>query len=136
MIDAAPIHGWSGIALGYMAVQAPMIVGLIRARAQLHHYLLSPLVAAPLTAVAALGGAATSSLLAHLGFASHGLVQLTVGTGLGALLGYPRGASAAPNGEDYVSHRRCALVADPPPPHGSRSPERPPRSWRGRAHAR
>jgi type IV secretory pathway TraG/TraD family ATPase VirD4 len=121
MIDAALTHGWSGIALAYAAVQVPMIVGLIRVRAQLHHYVLSPLVAAPLTAVAAVGVAASSSLLAHMGFASHGLVQLTVGTGLGALLGYAGGASAAPNGEDEVFHRRGALVGDHPPAQGSRS---------------
>jgi type IV secretory pathway TraG/TraD family ATPase VirD4 len=121
MIDAALTHGWSGIALAYTAVQVPMIVGLIRVRAQLHHYVLSPLVAAPLTAVAAVGVAASSSLVAHMGFASHGLVQLTVGTGLGALLGYAGGASAAPNREDEVFHRRGALVADHPPAQGSRS---------------
>jgi hypothetical protein len=32
MMDAA-LHGCSGIALAYAAVQAPMIAGLIRARA-------------------------------------------------------------------------------------------------------
>ena len=35
MIDAALTHAWSGIALEYAAVQVPMIVGLIRVRAQL-----------------------------------------------------------------------------------------------------
>ncbi len=55
MIDAALMQGWSGLGLTYAAVQAPMIAGLIRVRAQFHHYLLSPLVAAPLTAVAAAG---------------------------------------------------------------------------------
>ena len=124
MMDVAVTHGWSGIALAYAAVQVPMIAGLIRARAQLHHYFLSPLVAAPLTAVAAVGAVASSSLLAHLGFASHGLVQLTVGAGLSVVLGYVGGASAAPNGEDEVSHRRGALVADHPPARRSRSPAR------------
>jgi type IV secretory pathway TraG/TraD family ATPase VirD4 len=124
MMDVAVTHGWSGIALAYAAVQVPMIAGLIRARAQLHHYFLSPLVAAPLTAVAAVGAVASSSLLAHLGFASHGLVQLTVGGGLSAVRGYVGGASAAPNGEDEVSHRRGALVADHPPARRSRSPAR------------
>jgi type IV secretory pathway TraG/TraD family ATPase VirD4 len=119
MIDVALTHGWSGIAWAYAAVQVPMIAGLIRARAQLHHYFLSPLVAAPLTAAVAVGMAASSSLLAHLGFASHSLVQLTVGAGLSVVLGYAGGV--APSAEDGGSHRRGALVADRPPAQGSRS---------------
>jgi type IV secretory pathway TraG/TraD family ATPase VirD4 len=121
MIDAALTQGWPGIALAYASVQAPMIAGLIRARAQLHHYVLSPLVAAPLTAIAAVGVAASSSLLAHVGFASHSLVQLTVGTGLGAALGYAGGVGAGRSAEDDDSHRRGALVADRPSARGSRS---------------
>jgi type IV secretory pathway TraG/TraD family ATPase VirD4 len=121
MMGAALTQGWSGIALAYAAVQVPMIAGLIRVRAQLHHYFLSPLVAAPLTAVAAVGAAASSALLAHVGFASHGLAQLTVGVGLGALFGYAGGTSAAPEGADSVSHRRGALVADHRPAQRSRS---------------
>jgi type IV secretory pathway TraG/TraD family ATPase VirD4 len=124
MMDVAVNHGWSGIALAYAAVQIPMIAGLIRVRAQLHHYVLSPLVAAPLTAVAAVGAVASSSLLAHLGFASQGLVQLTVGAGLSAVLGYAGGASAEPNGEDEGIHHRGALVAEHPPARHSRSPAR------------
>ena len=53
--------------MSYTAVQAPMIAGLMRARAQLRHYMLSPLVAAPLTAVAAVGVAVASSLARDLG---------------------------------------------------------------------
>jgi hypothetical protein len=124
MMDAALTHGWPGIALAYAAVQVPMIAGLIRARARVHHYFLSPLVAAPLTAVAAVGAAASSSLFAYLGFASHGLVQLTVGAGLGALLGYAGGANAELDGEDDVSHRRGALVTDHHPARHSRPPAR------------
>jgi type IV secretory pathway TraG/TraD family ATPase VirD4 len=120
MIDAA----LTGIAVEYAAVQVPMIVGLVRSRARLHHYFLSPLVAVPLTAIAAVGGAAAGSLFAHLGFASHSFAQLTVAAGLGALLGYAGGANAELNGGDDVSHRRGALVADHPPARRSRSPAR------------
>lgn len=120
MIDAA----LTGIAVEYAAVQVPMIVGLIRSRARLHHYFLSPLVAVPLTAIAAVGGAAAGSLFAHLGFASHSFAQLTVAAGLGALLGYAGGANADLNGENDVSHRRGALVADRTPGRRSKSPAR------------
>jgi type IV secretory pathway TraG/TraD family ATPase VirD4 len=120
MIESALMHGWSGIAFAYATVQAPMIAGLIRARAQLHHYLLSPLVAAPLTAVAAISVAASSEWLAHLGIASHGLVQLAAGTGLGAALGYAGGVGAVRDAEDSKSHRRGTLIADSPSAVGSR----------------
>ncbi len=112
MIDGTLLQGWSGIALAYAAVQAPMIAGLIRGRAQLHHYFLSPLVAAPLTAIAALGVAASSSLLAHWGFASHGWVQWAAEAGLGAALGYAGGVGLGENPEDGKSHRRGTFIAD------------------------
>ena len=56
MMDAA-LHGWSGIALAYAAVQGPMIAGLIRARANFYQYAISPIAALPLMAVAAVGSA-------------------------------------------------------------------------------
>ena len=64
MIDSLT-HGWAGIAAGYAAVQAPMVVGLIHARAQLRQYLISPAVAVPLTAAAAVGIAISSTWLRH-----------------------------------------------------------------------
>src|SRR6266404_4040195 len=115
MIDAALMHGWSGIGLAYAAVQAPMIAGLIRVRAQFHHYVLSPLVAAPLTAVVAAGIAVSNYGLAHLGLASHGMVQLIAATGLSAALGYAGGVSAARETENDRRYRRGALLADRPP---------------------
>jgi type IV secretory pathway TraG/TraD family ATPase VirD4 len=115
MIDAALMHGWSGIGLAYAAVQVPMIAGLIRVRAQFHHYLLSPLVAAPLTAVAAAGIAVSNYGLAHLGLASHGMVQLIAATGLSAALGYAGGVSAARGPENDRHYGRGALLADRPP---------------------
>jgi hypothetical protein len=121
MMDAALMSGWSGIALAYTAVQVPMIVGLVRARARFHHYVLSPLVAVPLTAIAAVGAAASSALLAHLGFAHHGWVQLAVGTGLGASLGYSSGRGAAQGTELVKSYQRGSLVAESPAPAGAKS---------------
>ena len=107
MIDA--------IVLAYGAVQVPMIVGLVRARARLHHYLLSPIVAAPLTAVAAITTALSGPLLAHLGFASHGLAQFVIGAGLSVALGYEGGRVAAQGAEDGKSHRRGSILADDSP---------------------
>src|SRR5579863_229521 len=114
MIETALTSGWAGVATAYAAVQAPMIVGLIRARAQWHHFVLSPLVAAPLTGIAAVGVAASNSLLAQLGFGYYGWVQLTVGTGLGAALGYASGKGRAQGADSDKSHKRGSLVAEGP----------------------
>jgi type IV secretory pathway TraG/TraD family ATPase VirD4 len=81
----------SGMGLAYAAVQLPFLAGLIRSRAALHHYVLSPLVVAPLMAVAAVGNALSSSLLVHLGIAAHGPIQAAIAVGLGAALGYAGG---------------------------------------------
>lgn len=120
MMDAALLHGWSGIGLAYAAVQAPMIAGLARARAQFHHYVVSPTVAVPLTVAAAVGMAFANPWLAHWGFAPHSLVQLTVATGLSAALGYAGGKVIA-RPDDDESHRRGSVVADGPPATASRS---------------
>jgi type IV secretory pathway TraG/TraD family ATPase VirD4 len=109
------------VAAAYTAVQAPMIVGLVRGRSPLRHYLLSPLVAAPLTALVAGGIAVSSAVLAHWGFAHHGLLQWTVGTGLSAFLGYSGGKSIASDYTDGKSHQRGAFVAEAPQPRHSRS---------------
>jgi hypothetical protein len=100
------------VALAYTAVQAPMIVGLARGRSPFRHYVLSALVAAPLTALVAGGIALSSAVLAHWGFALHGFLQWTVGTGLSAFLGYSGGKSIAREATDGKSHQRGAYVAN------------------------
>jgi len=104
MIDALT-HGWSGLALTYAAVQVPMVVGLTRARAQLHHYLVSPLVAAPLTAVAAVGLSA---------FGEHTFAQMILGIGSTAVMGYASGVKFPRPEADDKSHRRGSRVVDRP----------------------
>ncbi|MEP6546886.1 MAG: type IV secretion system DNA-binding domain-containing protein [Gammaproteobacteria bacterium] len=121
MIDPGWMHGWSGVIAAYTAVQAPMIAGLMQVRARFHHYLLSPLVAAPLTAVSAAGAALSATLLGQ-----HGALPFAIGTGLGALLGYEGGKSKADNTLDEKSHQRGTRVAE-------RMPAAPMRS---RRHAR
>src|SRR5277367_2395131 len=121
MIGTALTDGLSGLAWAYTAVQAPMIAGLVRSHAQLRHYLVSPVIAATLTAVAAAGAALSSSLLAHWGLAPHGLVQLFVGTGISAALGYAGGEAMVQGAAEHKSHNRGSLVVDRPPAAGSRS---------------
>jgi hypothetical protein len=119
MMGAAMVAGWSGIALTYAAVQVPMVVGLIRARAAFHHFVLSPLVAAPLTAMTAAGMALGSWWLGH-----HGLVQAALGTGIGALLGYSAGAASGREGDDARIYQRGSVVADGTPSAAGKSRQR------------
>jgi hypothetical protein len=105
MIDALT-HGWAGIATGYAAVQAPMVLGLIHARAQLRQYLTSPAVAVPLTAVAAVGIAISSAWLRHFGIEAQSWAQLAWGTGLSATLGYAAGVGLAHSTTEARHHRR------------------------------
>jgi hypothetical protein len=101
------LHGWTGILMGYAAVQGPMVAGLARARASFQQYVFSPMVAAPLTAVAAVAAAT-------LGF--HGIVQVVAATGISAVLGYAGGKVIARGGPPNRLHQRGSLVAEQPPP--------------------
>jgi Type IV secretion-system coupling protein DNA-binding domain len=121
MIDAALTHGWSGIVLGYAAVQGPMVAGLIRARAHWRHFLLSPVIAMPLTVAAAAGMALANPLLAHLGIAAEGMLHLAIGIGFSGVLGYAGGAGAAYSEEGDPAHRRGSRVADLPRAVASRA---------------
>ena len=121
MIDTAVTHGWSGIALAYGAVQGPMLAGLIRARAHWRYYLLSPVIAVPLTVAAAAGMAVATPLLTHVGVAAHGMLHLAIGIGLSGALGYAGGAGAAYSEEGASAHRRGSWVADFPRAVASRA---------------
>jgi type IV secretory pathway TraG/TraD family ATPase VirD4 len=101
----------NGLGVAYAAVQVPFLVGLIRSRAAIHHYVLSPLVVVPLMAVAAVGNALSSSLLVHMGLAAHGPVQATIAVGVSMALGYVGGRAGgadAPSDRNYVRGTRVA----------------------------
>ncbi len=99
------LHGWSGIAVSYAAVYGPMIAGLIKARASLQHYAISPFAAVPLTALAGVGSALLSS---------HGMVHAALAVGAGAVLGYVGGQVLAEGGYGGKIHQRGSLVAEGP----------------------
>jgi type IV secretory pathway TraG/TraD family ATPase VirD4 len=111
MIEAA-LNGWSGFLMAYGAAQVPMIAGLIKGRAALHHYPLSPLVAVPLTAIAAAG----ASILG-----AHGMVHFAITAAAGAFLGYAGGRATAREGFDNRIHQRGSLIAETPASRTSRS---------------
>jgi type IV secretory pathway TraG/TraD family ATPase VirD4 len=115
----------SGLAIGefaaaYAAVQGPMLIGLMSARATLRQYVLSPLVAAPLTLVAGVGSAVSSVALTHIGFAAHGLVEGGAALGITALIGYGAGRAASRRTRSDRTYQRGARIAEPS--EGSRRP--------------
>jgi type IV secretory pathway TraG/TraD family ATPase VirD4 len=106
------LHGWPGIVAAYAAVQAPMIAGLVRAQAKFHQYVISPAVAVPLMAVAAVATAVSDPLLLQLGFAAHGTAQMAVATGISAVLGFAGGHAIAHGAPQDKLHQRGSLVAE------------------------
>ena len=106
------LHGWTGLLMGFAAVQGPMVAGLARARANLRQYASSPMVAAPLTLVAM---AATATL----GF--HGFMEVAAATGISAVLGYTGGEVIARGDPPDRLHQRGALIAEQRPPAKAQS---------------
>jgi len=113
-MDLAFTHGLSGVALAYGMVQGPMLAGLIKGRAKFDQYVSSPAVAVPLTAIAGLGLAVVSPLLADLGATPHGLVQFALGSALYGALGYNGGLVSAADTPNAKAHQRGSVVTDEP----------------------
>jgi hypothetical protein len=120
-MDIPLAHGWPGLAFAYAAVQAPMVVGLIRGRAAMRTYLASPLVAAPLAVIAGIGMAAATPLLTGLGIDSHCPVQFALGTAVSAVLGYAGGRTSAQDSVNPQVHQRGAVISDDPVPRESKA---------------
>lgn len=110
---------WSSLLLAYGAVQGPMWVGLARARAEFSHYVLSPVVAAPLLAMSAAVSGASGGMFQSLGFTQPAAAQWVLGAALGAALGYAAGRAPRRHTQ---THLRGSLVEPPPAaPPSSRS---------------
>jgi len=109
------IQGWWGLAAGYAAVAVPMVAGLVRGRAPLAKLVLSPVMALPITTVAAAGVALANPLTRAFGIASDGLLHLAFGSALAAGIGYFSGVRLAGGFALAPSHQRGALVMNPKP---------------------
>ena len=101
-------QGWSGLAISYAAVQGPMLAGLARGRAKWHKFLLSPAIAAPLTATVGAAMAMAAPLMAGIGVAQHGVIPFALATSLSAAIGYAggRAMSRGPSDGKDPSTRR------------------------------
>ena len=114
MMSAALTEGWSGLALSYAAVQAPMLAGLARGRAELHKFLLSPAIAAPLTAAVGVGMAVSTPLMAGIGVAQHGLIPFALATSLSTAIGYAGGRAMSRGLPEGKTYQRGAIVTEHP----------------------
>jgi hypothetical protein len=114
---SALTHGWSGLAVAYSSVQAPMLFAMVRARAGIDRLLLSPFLAAPVLVITGIGTALAGSALQRLGLSASGLWDLAAGSALCAGMGYftgrliGRGALPVP----AALHQRGALIAQSGP---------------------
>src|ERR1022692_4764373 len=110
MIDATLAHGWTGLALGYAAVQMPMIAGLIRGHAKVREYLLAPIVSVPLAVVGAGGAAIFAALVPLAGSAAASGLKIAIGTAISGAIGYASGRIIARDGREDHAHVRGAQV--------------------------
>jgi len=105
----ALLNGWSGLGIAFAAVQGPMLAGMVRARSSLRQMLISPLVAAPLTAVVGIGIALFGPTSTAAAVVIGGTVSATVGYFAGRLASGPSASGS--------QHQRGALIT-----HGAGTP--------------
>jgi hypothetical protein len=105
-------QGWLGLATGYAVVGAPMVAGMIRSGASFPRLLLSPLLALPVTALAASGVALASPLAHALGWASGSVAQLILGSAVAVGIGYFSGTRLAVGRSCAPLHQRGAVVVE------------------------
>ncbi len=113
-MSAALTAGWSGLAISYAAVQGPMLAGLARGRAEWHKFLLSPAIAAPLTATVGAAMAMAAPLMAGIGVAQHGVIPFALATSLSAAIGYAGGRAMSRGPSEGKTYQRGAMVAEHP----------------------
>ena len=105
-------HGWSGLALGYASVAAPMITAMAKGRARFDKLLLSPFLAVPATVLASVATGAAQPVLRGLGIGNGSLMQFAIGVGLYAAVGYAGGRLVAKSSSATQTYQRGAMVAD------------------------
>ena len=104
------LRGWSGLALDFATVQAPMWLAMARGRAQWRAFLASPVVAGTLMIATGIGISLASPLLHSVHVASGGLMEFAIGGGAGGFLGYRGGRVLARSGRAAQGYIRGATV--------------------------
>jgi hypothetical protein len=82
------LQGMSGLVFGYATVELPLIMTLVRRKAEVRHLTAAPLLGIPLTIAAGIGNAVVSPLLHGIGVTSGSFLELVAGVGLAAATGY------------------------------------------------
>ena len=106
------LRGWSGLALDYAAVQAPMWLAMARGRAQLRAFLASPVLAGSLMVATAVGISLAEPLLHSMHIGSGGLMEYAIGAGVGGVLGYGGGHVLSTPDPQRTGYIRGATVVD------------------------
>jgi type IV secretory pathway TraG/TraD family ATPase VirD4 len=108
---ASLAYGTSGLVLGYTAVAAPLVAGMVRNGASWRRLLAAPIYAAPATIAAGVGLSVVSSLSASLGLPlGEGVLSMALGTAASAGIGYLSGRMLAKSGAAGSEHRRGTVV--------------------------
>jgi type IV secretory pathway TraG/TraD family ATPase VirD4 len=97
-------QGSAGLALGYAAVAAPMLFGMVQKKASWKRLIAAPFYAVPVTLAAGAGLAAVSSLGASISTAVGAAATAGLGYAAGRFLGRPGNAAA--------EHRRGTVVLE------------------------
>jgi len=104
------LRGWSGLALDFATVQAPMWVAMTRGRARLRSFLTSPVWAGTITVATGIGMSLAGPLLHAMHVASGGVMEFAVGGSLGGFLGYQGGRVLARSNAPAQGYVRGATV--------------------------
>jgi type IV secretion system coupling TraD/TrwB family protein len=124
------LRGWSGLALDYTTVLAPMWVAMARGRARSRAYIASPVLAGALTVATGIGMSVASPLLHAMHVASGGLMEFAIGGTVGGLLGHRGGRWLARPSAGEQGYVRGATVITAEEAAAQRT------SWRGRGRER
>jgi type IV secretory pathway TraG/TraD family ATPase VirD4 len=113
---ASVTQGSAGLALGYVAVAAPLVVAMVRNGASFTRLMAAPIYAAAVTVAAGAGLAAANSLGTALGLSlGGGAVSTAVGAAATVGLGYVSGKFLAKPGGAVSEHRRGTVVLEDEP---------------------
>jgi Type IV secretion-system coupling protein DNA-binding domain len=104
------LQGWSGLALGYTSVLAPMWLAMVRGRAELRAFLASPVLAGTLMVATGIGMSLASPVLHAMHVANGGLMEFAIGGSVAGLLGYGSGRVLAAPDTGSTGYVRGATV--------------------------
>jgi type IV secretory pathway TraG/TraD family ATPase VirD4 len=107
-------HGTSGLVMEYLVVFVPMVIALIRSRAPVSEFLLSPLLAVFWVLIAALIIWLVLIPVHAIGVSDDGLISWVVAMTLAAGIGYVGGLGSPSNSVSQGKHSRGAVITNRP----------------------